>query len=127
MKKNEYRVPTNLKDLNYMDYKIEFPNKFNQSLQDFLTPSMKVKPLEIHKNSLVIKGFNTEICKYFTPKYIEFRGKRHVHWRTKIIDTMITPEISIIYVDNDIRKWSHAGGIVLYFESKSYTILNGPF
>ena len=50
-----------------------------------------------------------------------------MHWRTKIIDTMITPEISIIYVDNDIRKWSHAGGIVLYFESKSYTILNGPF
>lgn len=127
MKKNEYRVPTNSKGLNDIDFKIEFPNKFNQSLQDFLTPSMKVKPLEIHKNSLVIKGFNTEGYKYFTPKYIEFRGKRHVRWRTKIIDTMITPEIAIIYVDNDIRKWSHAGGIVLYFESNLYTILNGPF
>ena len=96
MKKNEYRIPTNLKDLNDIDYKIEFPNKFNQSLQDLFTQSMKVKPLEIHKNSLVIKVFNTEIYKYFTPKYIEFRGNRHVHWRTKIIDTMITPELSII-------------------------------
>ena len=127
MKKNEYRVPTNSKGLNDIDYKIKFLNKSNQSLQGLFKQPTKVKPLEIHKNSLVIKGFNTEICKYFTPKYIEFRGKRHVHWRTKIIDTMITPEISIIYVDNDIRKWSHAGGIVLYFESKSYTILNGPF
>ena len=40
---------------------------------------------------------------------------------------MITPEIAIIYVDNDIRKWSHAGGIVLYFENKLYTMMNGPF
>lgn len=127
MKKNEYRVSTNSKGLNDIDYKIEFPNKFNQSLQDLFTQSMKVKPLEIHKNSLVIKGFNTETCKYFTPKYIEFRGKRHVRWKTKIIDTIITPEIAIIYVDNDIRKWSYAGGIILYFESKLYMILNGPF
>lgn len=127
MKKNEYIISTNSKGLNGIDYKIKFPNKFNQSLQDLFKQSMKVKPLEIHKNSLVIKGFNTKICKYFTPKYIEFRGKRHVRWRTKIIDTMITPEIAIIYVDNDIRKWSHAGGIVLYFESNLYTILNGPF
>ena len=127
MKKNEYRILTNSKGLNDIDYAIKVTNKFNQSLQDFLTPSMKVKPLEIHKNSLVIKGFDPEAYKYFTPKYIEFRGKRHVRWRTKIRDTMITPEIAIIYVDNDIRKWSHAGGIVLYFEHKLYTMMNGPF
>ena len=105
----------------------EYTNEFYQRLHDYLAPSMKVKPLEIHKNSLVIKGFDPEDYKYFTPKYIEFRGKRHVRWVTKIRDTMITPEIAIIYVDNDIRKWSHAGGIVLYFENKLYTMMNGPF
>ena len=105
----------------------EYTNEFNQRLHDYLTPSMRVKPLEIHKNSLVIKVLNSEDYKYYTPKYIEFRGKQHVRWRTKIIDTMITPEIAIIYVDNDIRKWSHAGGIVLYFERKLYTLRNGPF
>ena len=105
----------------------EYTNEFYKRLHDYLTPAMRVEPLEIHKNSLVIKGFDTEAYKYYTPKYIEFMGKRHVRWRTKIIDAMITPEIAIIYVDNDIRKWSHAGGIVLYFESKLYTLRNGPF
>ena len=105
----------------------EYTNEFYERLHDYWTPSMIVEPLEIHKNSLVIKGFDTADYKYFTPKYIEFRGKRHVRWRTEIIDAMITPEIAIIYVDNDIRKWSHAGGIVLYFESKLYTLRNGPF
>ena len=105
----------------------EYTNKFYQRLHDYLAPSMRVEPLEIHKNSLVIKGFDPEAYKYFTPKYIEFRGKRHVSWKTKIRDTMITPEIAIIYVDNDIRKWSHAGGIVLHFENKLYTTMNGPF
>ena len=118
MKKNNYVIHLGPKDVTGMDYILKYLSNHNSRKSlDFFTKTLFINPLEIHKNSLVIKGFNTEPYKYFTPKYIEFRGKQHVRWRTKIIDTMITPEISILYVDNDISKWPHPKGIVIYLEA----------
>lgn len=121
MKKNNYVIHFEPKDVTSMDYILKYLNNHNsRTPSDFFIKTLFISPLEIHKNSIVIKGFNTESYKYYTPKIIEFRDKQHKKRRTNIIDTMITPEIAILYVDNDIRKWPHPNGIVIYLEIDLY-------
>ena len=79
---------------------------------DFFNKTLFINPLEIHKNSIVIKGFNTESYKYYTPKIIEFKDKQHKNRRAFIIDTIITPEISILYVDDDITPSTSPSGMI---------------
>lgn len=121
MKKNNYVIHFEPKDATGMDYILNGLNNRNSGTPlDFFTKTLFISPLEIHKNSIVIKEFNTESYKYYTPKIIEFRDKKHKNRRTNIIDTMITSEISILYVDNDISKWPHPNGIVIYLDINLY-------
>ena len=121
MKKNNYVIPFEPKDVESRNYILKGLGNLNRKiLSDIFTKTLFVSPLEIHKNSVVIKGFNTESYKNYTPRIIEFRDKQHKNRRTNIIDTMITPEIAILYVDNDIRKWPYHNGIIIYLETDLY-------
>ena len=64
--------------------------------------SIDLIPLEIHKGSIVAQGFILE--EDFKPIYIIFKDSINKHI-VKVIDALITPELAILYVDEDINKW----------------------
>lgn len=74
--------------------------------------STKIKPLEIHSNSIVIKGFKLEPG--YKPYSITFKT-RHKTNVTKVIDSMITPEVAILYIDKNPTKWRYTKGCMLEF------------
>lgn len=108
-------MPFTLKDIEYKDSKSKWLNNIdNRILWFLLQKSIEIKPLEVHKNSIVIEGFNNESYKDYIPKIIEFRGDQSKYWLAEVTNSIITLKIAIIYVDNDIRQWSYTNGIILY-------------
>lgn len=66
---------------------------------------IKLKVLEFHEDSIATQGFT--IKDGYTPEYVLFKGRRKGR-KIKVIDTMVTPEIAILYLDRDPRKYSHS-------------------
>ena len=63
---------------------------------------VKLKVLEFHENSIVTQGFSVQDG--YTPEYILFNGRSRDR-KFKVIDTMVTPEITILYLDRDPREY----------------------
>ena len=72
--------------------------------------TIDLKPLEFHEGSIVTQGFTLD--KNWKPTHIVFRTK-HNRRKVKVIDTLITPEMAILYVDKDTRNWSYTKGCEL--------------
>lgn len=73
--------------------------------------TIDLKPLEFHESSIVTQGFTLD--ENWKPTYIVFRAK-HNRRKVKVIDTLITPEIAVLYVDKDTRNWTYIKGCELY-------------
>ena len=72
--------------------------------------TIDLKPLEFHERSIVTQGFTLD--KQWKPTHIVFRTK-HNRRKVKVIDTLITPEMAILYVDKDTRNWPYTKGCEL--------------
>ena len=72
--------------------------------------TIDLKPLEFHEGSIVTQGFTLD--KQWKPTHIVFRTK-HNRRKVKVIDTLITPEMAILYVDKDTRNWPYTKGCEL--------------
>ena len=71
---------------------------------------INLKILEVHEGSIITQGLT--LVDYLKPKQIVFRT-RHNRRKVKITDALITPEVSIFYVDKDTRKWPYTKGCTL--------------
>lgn len=71
---------------------------------------INLKILEVHEGSIITQGLT--LVDYLKPKQIVFRT-RHNRRKVKVTDALITPEVSIFYVDKDIRKWPYTKGCTL--------------
>lgn len=67
-----------------------------------------VNPLEITQYTIVISGIKQESVydSYYKFHRLEFRCK-HSRKTVKITDSIITPEMIILYVDKDARKYPY--------------------
>lgn len=81
-----------------------------------------LNPLELHECSIVTQGFTLD--EQWEPKIIIFKTK-HNKRKVKIIDTLITPEIAIFYVDKDTRKWPYTKGCALLCNKPAFYNDNG--
>ena len=73
--------------------------------------TIDLKPLEFHEGSIVTQGFTLD--EKWKPTHIVFKTK-HNRRKVKVIDTLITPEIAVLYVDKDTRNWPYTKGCELY-------------
>lgn len=71
---------------------------------------INLKILEVHEGSIITQGLT--LVDYLKPKQIVFRT-RHNRRKVKVTDALITPEVSIFYVDKDTRKWPYTKGCTL--------------
>ena len=71
---------------------------------------INLKILEVHEGSIITQGLT--LADYLKPKQIVFRT-RHNRRKVKVTDALITPEVSIFYVDKDTRKWPYTKGCTL--------------
>ena len=79
--------------------------------------TVDLKPLEFHKGSIVTQGFTLD--EQWKPTHIVFKAK-HNRRKVKVIDALITPEISILYVDKDTRNWTYTKGCELCCDSQLF-------
>lgn len=66
--------------------------------------TIDLKPLELHEGSIVTQGFTLD--KQWKPTHIVFRT-RHNRRKVKVVDSLITPEVAVFYVDKDTRNWPY--------------------
>ena len=71
---------------------------------------INLKILEVHEGSIITQGLT--LVDYLKPKQIVFRT-RHNRRKVEVTDALITPEVSIFYVDKDTRKWPYTEGCTL--------------
>ena len=84
---------------------------YNIKVKDEAYNCIKLKVLEFHENSIVTQGFSVQDG--YTPEYILFNGRSRDR-RFKIIDTMVTPEIAILYLDRNPREYFRSKRCKLY-------------
>lgn len=84
--------------------------------------TIDLKPLEFHEGSIVTQGFTLD--DNLKPTHIVFRT-RHSRRKVKVIDTLITPEMAVLYVDKDTRNWPHTKGCELYCNKQFFYIGDG--
>jgi hypothetical protein len=79
-----------------------FADPYNQQIE------YTVNPVEITQYTIVILGIKQEsICdSYYKFHRLEFRCK-HSRKIIKVIDSVVTPEMIILYVDKDARKYPY--------------------
>lgn len=67
-----------------------------------------VKPLEITQHTIIIPGIkqNSDYDPFYKLHKLEFRCK-HSRKIVKIIDSIVTPEMIVLYVDKDARKYPY--------------------
>lgn len=78
---------------------------------------IKLKVLEFHENSIVTRGFTFKDG--YTPKYVLFNERRKDR-KIKVIDSMVTTETAILYLDEDPRKYCHSKRCKLFLYSYLY-------
>ena len=71
---------------------------------------INLKILEVHEGSIITQGLT--LADYLKPKQIVFRTRHNRH-KVKVTNALITPEVSIFYVDKDTRKWPYTKGCTL--------------
>lgn len=97
------------------DIKIKTSTKSDEIIKKYFKPKhIKLKVCEVHKHSIVTKSFVMD--EKFKPSRIIFCAKKHKKHFTKVLDVITTPEITILYTDKDISKWSYSKGCILIYD-----------
>lgn len=101
--------------------KTEYLWKFESPHAEWIK-TIDLKPLEFHEGSIVTQGFTLD--EQWKPTHIVFRTK-HNRRKVKVIDTLITPEMAVLYVDKDTRNWSYTKECELYCDRQLLYIGDG--
>ena len=101
--------------------KTEYLWKFESPHAEWIN-TIDLKPLEFHEGSIVTQGFTLD--EQWKPTHIVFRTK-HNRRKVKVIDTLITPEMAVLYVDKDTRNWPYTKECKLYCDRQLLYIGDG--
>ena len=91
--------------------KIKVEEFSNDWLSYEFVKTIDIKPLEFHKGSIVTQGFILD--EIWKPTYILFKTRDTII-KVKVINTLITPKIAVLYVDKDPRSYPYTEGYELY-------------
>ena len=91
---------------------------YNIKVKDETYNCIKLKVLEFHENSIVTQGFTFKDG--YIPEYVLFNG-RGKDRKIKVIDSMVTPETAILYLDENPREYYHSKRCRLYLYYTVFT------